>query len=50
MSRMGKVQANKIKIVASGTILVVKGIAAFRAEFRRVRGIGGLPAALIAAV
>ena len=50
MSRMDKVQTNKMKIAASGKVLIVKGIAAFGAEFRRVRRIGGLPAALVAAV
>ena len=39
MSRMDKVQTNKMKIAASGKVLIVKGIAAF-----------GVPAALVAAV
>lgn len=32
------------------TVTLVERIAAFRAEFRRMRRIGGLPAALVAAV
>lgn len=44
MSRMDKVQANKMKIAASGKILIVKGIAAFGAEFaRRRRAAGAFP-------
>ena len=35
MSRMDKVQTNKMKTAASGKVLIVKGIAAFGAEFRR---------------
>ena len=50
MRRMDKVQTNKMKIAASGKVLIVKGIDAFGAEFRRVRRICGFPAAFVAAV